>query len=97
MTAEEFRQAGHALIDWIADYRTDLEKRPVRAQIKPGEVSASFPAAPPKTPQAAAQLLQELESGIVPGITQVQHPMHCGWFPLASKPTRVNISRCCGA
>ena len=43
MTPEEFRQAGHALIDWIADYRTDLEKRPVRAQIKPGEVSASFP------------------------------------------------------
>ena len=81
MTPEEFRQAGHALIDWIADYRTDLENRPVRAQIKPGEVSASFPAAPPKTPQAAAQLLQELETRIVPGITQVQHPMHFGWFP----------------
>ena len=81
MTPEEFRQAGHALIDWIADYRTDLESRPVRAQIKPGEVSASFPAAPPSTPQAAAQLLQELESRIVPGITQVQHPMHFGWFP----------------
>jgi aromatic-L-amino-acid decarboxylase len=81
MTPEEFRQAGHALIDWIADYRTDLENRPVRAQIKPGEVTASFPAAPPKTPQAATQLLQELESRIVPGITQVQHPMHFGWFP----------------
>jgi aromatic-L-amino-acid decarboxylase len=81
MTPEEFRQAGHALIDWIADYRTDLENRPVRAQIRPGEVSASFPAAPPKTPQAATQLLQELESRIVPGITQVQHPMHFGWFP----------------
>jgi aromatic-L-amino-acid decarboxylase len=81
MTPEEFRQAGHALIDWIADYRTDLEKLPVRAQIKPGAVSAIFPAEPPKTPQAAAQLLQELESRIVPGITQVQHPMHFGWFP----------------
>ena len=81
MTPEEFRQAGHALIDWIADYRTDLENLPVRAQIKPGEVSASFPAAPPKTPQAAAQLLRELERRIVPGITQVQHPMHFGWFP----------------
>ncbi|MDB4582997.1 aminotransferase class V-fold PLP-dependent enzyme [Draconibacterium sp.] len=81
MTPEEFRQAGHALIDWIADYRTDLEKRPVRAQVKPGEVSASFPTAPPQTPQAAEQLLQELESRIVPGITQVQHPMHFGWFP----------------
>ena len=34
MTPEEFRQAGHALIDWIADYRSELEQRPVRAQVK---------------------------------------------------------------
>ncbi|MDC1288045.1 aminotransferase class V-fold PLP-dependent enzyme [Gammaproteobacteria bacterium] len=81
MTAEEFRQAGHALIDWIADYRSDLEKRPVRAQVKPGQVAASFAAEAPKTPQSAAQLLTELGDKIVPGITQVQHPMHFGWFP----------------
>ena len=30
---------------------------------------------------AAEQLLQEIEQKIVPGITQVQHPMHYGWFP----------------
>ena len=34
MTAEEFRQAGHALIDWIADYRIGLEKEPVKAQVE---------------------------------------------------------------
>jgi len=81
MTAEEFRQAGHALIDWIADYRSDLEKRPVRAQVKPGQVAASFAAEAPKAPQSAEQLLTELGDKIVPGITQVQHPMHFGWFP----------------
>ena len=81
MTPEEFRQAGHALIDWIADYRADLERRPVRAQVKPGEVRASFSADAPQTPTGAAQLLADLENKIVPGITQVQHPMHFGWFP----------------
>ena len=81
MTPEEFRQAGHALIDWIADYRSDLEKRPVRAQVRPGEVAASFAAEAPQAPQTAAQLLTELDDKIVPGITQVQHPMHFGWFP----------------
>jgi len=81
MTPEEFRQAGHALIDWIADYRSDLEKRPVRAQVSPGEVTASFAAEAPQAPQTAAQLLTELDDKIVPGITQVQHPMHYGWFP----------------
>jgi len=81
MSPEEFRQAGHALIDWIADYRTDLEDRPVRAQVKPGEVRARFSAAAPQTATSAANMLAELEQKIVPGITQVQHPMHFGWFP----------------
>jgi aromatic-L-amino-acid decarboxylase len=31
MTPEDFRQAGHDLIDWIADYRSNLEQRPVPA------------------------------------------------------------------
>ena len=29
MTPEQFRQQGHALIDWIADWRAGLEARPV--------------------------------------------------------------------
>jgi len=81
MSPEEFRHAGHALIDWIADYRADLEQRPVRAQVKPGEVRASFSAEAPLTVTSAADMLAELEQKIVPGITQVQHPMHFGWFP----------------
>lgn len=81
MTPEEFRRAGHELIDWIADYRSNLELRPVRAQVDPGQVRAAFSPHPPKSPIAAEQLLQEIEQKIVPGITQVQHPMHYGWFP----------------
>ena len=78
MTPEEFRQAGHALIDWIADYRANLEQRPVRAQVEPGEVRKKFNAEPPAAAASPAQLLNQLEADIVPGITQVQHPMHCG-------------------
>ena len=81
MTPEEFRIAGHQLIDWIADYRSNLENRPVRAQVEPGEIRQGFAATPPETPLAADQLLRDLEQKIVPGITQVQHPMHYGWFP----------------
>ena len=81
MNPEEFRQAGHQLIDWIADYRSRIDSLPVRAQVAPGAVRKSFSATPPDATTSANALLQQLENNIVPGITQVQHPMHFGWFP----------------
>ena len=41
MTPEEFRKAGHRLIDWIADYRAGVESRPVMAQTQPGEIKSA--------------------------------------------------------
>ncbi|HBP18521.1 MAG TPA: aspartate aminotransferase family protein [Planctomycetes bacterium] len=81
MTPEEFRAAGHELIDWIADYRSGLSERPVRAQVAPGEVRAALPADPPAEVEPFAALLDDLERVVVPGMTLVQHPMHFGWFP----------------
>ena len=81
MTPEEFREAGHRLIDWIADYRQGIDQMPVRAQVMPGEVRSQLPITPPQKPESLDALLTDLENIIVPGITQVQHPMHFGWFP----------------
>jgi aromatic-L-amino-acid decarboxylase len=81
MTPEEFRVAGHQLIDWIADYRERIPDLPVRAQITPGEVKAGLPAEPPQGAEEFSQLLADLDTIVVPGVTQVQHPMHFGWFP----------------
>jgi aromatic-L-amino-acid decarboxylase len=81
MTPEEFRQAGHELIDWIADYRQQIDQLPVRAQVQPGEVRAALPATPPDQPQSFEDVMTDLENIVVPGVTQIQHPMHFGWFP----------------
>ena len=48
MTPEQFRVAGHDLIDWIADYRKGVDAMPVRAQVKPGEIKTSLPENPPQ-------------------------------------------------
>jgi len=81
MTPEEFRTAAHELVDWIADYRSNIENLPVRAQVEPGEIRAQFPRQAPQSCESPQQVLQDLENILVPGITQVQHPMHYGWFP----------------
>ncbi|MDH3248250.1 MAG: pyridoxal-dependent decarboxylase [Acidimicrobiia bacterium] len=81
MTPEEFRGAGHELIDWIADFRAGIESLPVRAQVEPGEVRGRFDPKPPSGRDSISTLIDMLESDIVPGVTQVQHPMHFGWFP----------------
>ncbi len=81
MTPEEFRTAGHELIDWIADYRSRLEDLPVRSPAGPGETGAKLPAEAPDGQVPFSSLLSDLDRVVVPGMTMVQHPMHYGWFP----------------
>lgn len=81
MNPEEFRRAGHQLIDWIADQRIAVEQRPVLAAVGPGEVAAGLPSQPPETVVCIDEMIADLERVVVPGMTQVQHPMHYGWFP----------------
>lgn len=81
MTPEEFRAAAHELVDWIADHRASIEERPVRPAVEPGDIAAQLPATPPTSVDTPADVLADLASVVVPGITEVQHPMHFGWFP----------------
>ena len=81
VTPEEFRAAGHALVDWIADYRTRVPTLRVQSQAVPGDISGKMPGSAPSTPQPFTSLLEDLDRVVVPGVTQVQHPMHFGWFP----------------
>src|SRR6266704_705099 len=81
MGPEEFRAAGHELIDWIADYRARITQLPVQARVGPGEVAGKLPDRAPEQPEPFGQVLADLEDIVVPGVTQVQHPRYFGWFP----------------
>jgi aromatic-L-amino-acid decarboxylase len=81
MTPEDFRQAGHQLIDWIADYRTRVGDLPVMAQTAPGEVRAQIPTEPPLCPEPFARILDDLDKIVMPGLSHWQHPSFFGYFP----------------
>jgi aromatic-L-amino-acid decarboxylase len=81
MTPEEFRAAGHQLVDWIADHRLRVPDLPVGARVKPGEVAAGLARHAPEAPEPFADVLADLERVVVPGVTQTQSPHFFGWFP----------------
>jgi len=81
MTAEEFRKAGHQLIDWIADYRTHVAHLPVMARSAPGAIKAKLPAEPPQSPEPIDEILHDLDATILPGLSHWQHPNFFGYFP----------------
>ena len=83
MTPDEFRRAGHALVEWIAAYRERLARGdlPVQAQTKPGDLIASLPSAAPESPEPFDDILRDLDALIVPAVTHWQHPSFFGFFP----------------
>ena len=89
MTPEEFRRAGHDLVDWIADFRATLENRPVMARTTPGEVARAFPKTPPDAPQPIDEIFTTLDATIVPGLTHFGHPRFFGFFPTGASLSSV--------
>ncbi|HVN98441.1 MAG TPA: pyridoxal-dependent decarboxylase [Steroidobacteraceae bacterium] len=83
MTPEEFRRAGHALVEWIARYREQLAEGdlPVQSRLAPGELIARLPAAAPEQGEGFDAILRDLDALILPGITHWQHPRFFGFFP----------------
>jgi aromatic-L-amino-acid decarboxylase len=81
MSPDEFRQHGHAVVDWIADYYSRIESFPVLSQVKPGGIRASLPASAPAQGEPFAALLKDVEQLILPGVTHWQSPNFFAYFP----------------
>src|SRR5215208_4399289 len=84
---EVFRDAGHRLIDWVADYLANPEQYPVLAQVAPGDVKNALPAEPPRAPERLDDIIADFERVIVPGVTHWNHPGFFAYFSVtASAP-----------
>jgi len=80
MPADEFRQFGHEIVDWIADYFERIEELPVLAQVEPGELKARLPAAPPLRGESMETILADVDRLIVPALTHWSHPSFFAYF-----------------
>jgi len=80
MPVEEFRRAGHQVIDWIADYLHEVGRLPVLAAVQPGEVRRGLPATPPQHGEEMAAMLADLDRVIMPAMTHWNHPRFFAYF-----------------
>jgi aromatic-L-amino-acid/L-tryptophan decarboxylase len=89
MNENEFRTWARKAADWGVDYRASLNERPVRANVKPGEIFNAVPAAPPEAAEPMDAIFADFESTIVPGMTHWQHPRFFAYFPANAAPASV--------
>jgi len=82
-----FREDGHLAVDWAANYLERVGELPVLAQVKPGELTAKLPAAPPEHGAPFTDVLHDLDELLVPALTNWQHPRFFAYFAVtASEP-----------
>jgi aromatic-L-amino-acid decarboxylase len=89
MDLDEFRRHAHAFVDWMVDYLATVERHPVRAQVRPGQVAARLPEAPPAEGEPMAAIFEDFERIVLPGMTHWQHPSFFAYFPANSSPPSV--------
>jgi aromatic-L-amino-acid decarboxylase len=81
MSPEEFRRRGYELIDWLADYATNVEQYPVLSQVAPGDIRAALPDKAPQIGEPFTDIMADFERHILPGITHWQSPNFFAYFP----------------
>jgi len=91
VTPDEFRRAGHALVEWVATYRERLAAGdlPVQSRAAPGDLIGRLPTAAPERGEPVDAILADLDALILPGITHWQHPRFFGYFPSGGSLTSV--------
>jgi aromatic-L-amino-acid decarboxylase len=97
MTPDEFRQYGHQIVDWVADYWTSLPERQVTPGLAAGEIARRVPPRPPESGEPFADVLADLDTVITPGLTHWQHPNFYAYFPAnTSGPSVLGDLVCAG-
>jgi aromatic-L-amino-acid decarboxylase len=89
MKPDEFRKHAHELVEWMAGYMENVEKFPVKSQVKPGEIFSQIPELPPDIAESFTDVMKDFRNIIMPGITHWQSPNFFAYFPGNTSPASI--------
>ena len=89
MQYEEFRAAGHNLIDYITDYLQQSQGKPLFKDVEPSFLNDLFDEAIPNNPQSLEAIQKTLEEKLLPYCTHVNHPGYMGLITPSPNPAGI--------
>lgn len=81
MDTEEFRVRGKEMIEYICKYKETIKERRVMPSVAPGYLRELLPSEAPQKPDNWDDVMNDVETKIMPGITHWQHPRFHAYFP----------------
>ena len=97
MDGKEFRQVGHRVVDFLAEYFDHIEEKRVFPDVDPRTANALFAEPLPQDPSPAETVLNELETKLIPYCTNVGHPGYMGLITPSPNPVGIIADFICSA
>jgi aromatic-L-amino-acid decarboxylase len=84
MPPDEFRRAGHELVDWVADYLQNIREYPVLPNVKPGDLVDALPPSAPEQGEPIEAIFDDFKTLIIPSMTHWNHPNFHAYFSVSA-------------
>jgi aromatic-L-amino-acid/L-tryptophan decarboxylase len=97
MDANEFREAGHRVVDLLSEYLDHIEQMRVFPDAAPDRIRSVFDEPLPDSAEPIDAVLDELQQKLMPYCTQVGHPGYMGLITPSPNPVGVIADFICSA
>ncbi|KAJ8969867.1 hypothetical protein NQ314_001551 [Rhamnusium bicolor] len=84
MEANQFKDFGKEMIDYVAGYLENIRERRVVPTVEPGYLRPLIPANAPEKPDKWEDVMSDIERVIMPGVTHWHSPRFHAYFPTAN-------------
>ncbi len=84
LNPKDFKKEAGPVVDWIDSYMKNIKSLPVKSKVSPGDIYKAIPPEAPMHSESMEQIMEDLDSIILPGMTHWQHPGFHAYFPANS-------------